>query len=60
MRTRALTVTGIAAPMKVSQPIARPGELTALYASYAALQAYEVTHRPPERLRQSVLPTETP
>jgi hypothetical protein len=37
-----ITVTGIAAPVKVAQGLARPGVLTALYASYGALQAYDV------------------
>ena len=36
------TVTGIASPMKVGQAVSRPAALTALYASYAALQAYDV------------------
>ena len=35
-----ITVTDIAAP--VSQAISRPAVLTGLYASYAALQAYDV------------------
>ena len=38
----ATTVTGIAAPAKVAQAISRPAGLTALYASYSALQAYDV------------------
>ena len=37
-----ITVTGIAAPAKVAQAISRPAGLTALYASYTALQAYDV------------------
>jgi hypothetical protein len=37
-----ITVTGIAAPGKVAQAISRPAALTALYASYSALQAYDV------------------
>ncbi len=37
-----ITVTGIAAPVKVAQAISRPAALTALYASYSALQAYDV------------------
>ena len=38
----AITVTGRAAPVKVAQGISRPVVLTALYASYGALQAYDV------------------
>ena len=38
----AITVTGIAAPVKVAQAMSRPAGLTALYASYGALQAYDV------------------
>ena len=37
-----ITVTGIAAPAKFAQAISRPAALTALYASYSALQAYDV------------------
>ena len=37
-----LTVTGIAAPVKVTQALSRPAMLTALYASYGVLQAYDV------------------
>ena len=37
-----ITVTGIASPVKVAQAISRPAALTALYASYSALQAYDV------------------
>jgi len=37
-----ITVTGSAAPAKFAQAIARPAALTALYASYSALQAYDV------------------
>jgi len=37
-----ITVTGIAAPVKVAQAFSRPAVLTALYASYGALQAYDV------------------
>ena len=37
-----ITVTGLAAPVKVAQAISRPTVLTALYASYSALQAYDV------------------
>ena len=37
-----ITVTGFAAPVKVAQAISRPTVLTALYASYSALQAYDV------------------
>jgi hypothetical protein len=33
---------GIGAPVKVAQAISRPAALTALYASYSALQAYDV------------------
>ena len=36
------TVTGMTAPATVSQSLARPAVLTALYASYGALQAYDV------------------
>jgi hypothetical protein len=37
-----ITVTGLAAPARVAQGISRPTVLTALYASYGALQAYDV------------------
>ena len=37
-----ITVTDSAAPGKVVQAISRPAALTALYASYTALQAYDV------------------
>jgi ABC-type Fe3+ transport system substrate-binding protein len=37
-----ITVTGIAAPLKAGQAFSRPTVLTALYASYGALQAYDV------------------
>ena len=37
-----ITVTGIAAPARVAQAISRPAALTALYATYSALQAYDV------------------
>ena len=37
-----ITVTGIASPVKFAQAISRPAALTALYASYSALQAYDV------------------
>jgi hypothetical protein len=37
-----ITVTGIAAPATIAQAISRPAALTALYASYSALQAYDV------------------
>src|SRR5688500_15248110 len=37
-----ITVSGIAAPAKVARAISRPAALTALYASYGALQAYDV------------------
>ena len=40
--TTPITVTGIGAPVKVAQAISRPAVLTALYASYSALQAYDV------------------
>ena len=38
----ASTVTGMTAPAKESQSLARPAVLTALYTSYGALQAYDV------------------
>jgi hypothetical protein len=34
--------TGMVAPVKIAQAISRPAALTALYASYGALQAYDV------------------
>ena len=37
-----ITVTGVAAPVRVAQSVSRPAVLTALYASYGALQAYDV------------------
>jgi hypothetical protein len=37
-----VTVTGIGTPAKIVQAISRPAALTALYASYGALQAYDV------------------
>ena len=37
-----ITVTGLADPMRVVQGVSRPAVLTALYASYGALQAYDV------------------
>jgi hypothetical protein len=37
-----MPVPGIAAPAKVPQGISRPAVLTTLYASYGALQAYDV------------------
>jgi hypothetical protein len=36
------TVTGMASSTRMSEALARPAALTALYASYAALQAYDV------------------
>ena len=38
----AITVTGFAAPAKVTERLSRPAALTVLYASYGALQAYDV------------------
>lgn len=37
-----ITVTGIGAPVKVGPALSRPATLPALYASYGALQAYDV------------------
>jgi hypothetical protein len=37
-----ITVTGMVAPAKMAQALSRPAALTALYASYTALQAYDV------------------
>ena len=37
-----ITVTGMVAPVKMAQALSRPAALTALYASYSALQAYDV------------------
>ena len=37
-----INMTGIVAPAKVVSGLSRPATLTALYASYAALQAYDV------------------
>jgi hypothetical protein len=37
-----INVAGIAAPAKVVSGLSRPATLTALYASYSALQAYDV------------------
>jgi len=37
-----IAATGSAAPVKVVQGLARPAVLTVLYASYGALQAYDV------------------
>ena len=37
-----INVTGIAAPASVISGLSRPATLTALYASYGALQAYDV------------------
>jgi hypothetical protein len=37
-----IVVTGPAAPVRVAQGVSRPAVLTALYASYGALQAYDV------------------
>ena len=36
------TVTGMTSSARVSEALARPAALTALYASYGALQAYDV------------------
>jgi hypothetical protein len=38
----ATTVTGLASSTSLGEALARPASLTALYASYAALQAYDV------------------
>lgn len=37
-----ITVTGMVAPVKMAQALSRPAALTALYASYTVLQAYDV------------------
>ena len=37
-----ITSTGMVAPVKMAQALSRPAALTALYASYTVLQAYDV------------------
>ena len=37
-----ITATGMIAPVKMAQALSRPAALTALYASYTVLQAYDV------------------